>query len=305
LRDLERVARLLKEQLETETAKYQEALARERVKATPADARIIQRALAPQLPSFPKKLPILAFATLASLILSIGVVLAGELLTGRAQALPESAGSQGDIGVGGEPPAPTPAHAPPRAGASMGESQASVLQQIERERSARNCVKVLVAPCGKEGKSADIAIGLARNLSRRGRALLAIPDRGRSAFDALTHSGHGAPKGFADIVAGVADFAEAIHRDVGSRLHVMPGGVSEGPQAHDFDLVLTALTHAYDFLIFAASKQEALRLAPHMDLAFVLGDDADAETLRAEIEQAGVDAHLLEGASASDDLAAA
>ncbi len=56
LRELERGARLLKEQLESETAKYQEALARERVKATPADARIIQRALAPQiLPPSPRK----------------------------------------------------------------------------------------------------------------------------------------------------------------------------------------------------------------------------------------------------------
>ena len=84
LRELERTARLYKEQLESATAKYQEALARENAQGTPADARIFQRALAPQMPSFPKKLPITAFATLAALILSTGVILSGEMLSGRA-----------------------------------------------------------------------------------------------------------------------------------------------------------------------------------------------------------------------------
>ncbi|MGE5369095.1 MAG: GumC family protein [Chloroflexota bacterium] len=85
LRELERAARLLKEQLESETTKYQQALAREQMKATPADARIIQRALAPQLPAFPRKLPIIAFSTLAALLLSLGAIIAAELLTGRAR----------------------------------------------------------------------------------------------------------------------------------------------------------------------------------------------------------------------------
>lgn len=41
LRELERSAKLLKEHFEIESAKYQEALARERIRATPADARMI------------------------------------------------------------------------------------------------------------------------------------------------------------------------------------------------------------------------------------------------------------------------
>lgn len=88
LRELERTARLYKEQLESATAKYQEVLARENAQGTPADARIFQRALAPQTPSFPKKLPITAFATLAALILSTGVILSGEMLSGPARVTP-------------------------------------------------------------------------------------------------------------------------------------------------------------------------------------------------------------------------
>ena len=82
LRELERTARLFKEQLEAATAKYQEALSRESVEANPADARIVQRALAPQTPSFPKKLPIVAFASLAGFVLSLGAVVVGALLKG-------------------------------------------------------------------------------------------------------------------------------------------------------------------------------------------------------------------------------
>jgi succinoglycan biosynthesis transport protein ExoP len=87
MHELDRASKALKEQLEMQTAKYQEALAREGSKATPADARVIQRALAPQIPSFPKKLPITAFATIATLLLTVGAILAGELLSVRASAV--------------------------------------------------------------------------------------------------------------------------------------------------------------------------------------------------------------------------
>ncbi len=97
LRELERTARLYKEQLESATAKYQEVLARENAQGTPADARIFQRALAPQTPSFPKKLPITAFATLAALILSTGVILSGEMLSGRARVTPPKAESRAKL----------------------------------------------------------------------------------------------------------------------------------------------------------------------------------------------------------------
>ncbi|MCC3247267.1 exopolysaccharide transport family protein [Methylocystis sp. WRRC1] len=310
LRDLERAARLLKDQLEAESAKYQEALARERVKATPADARIIQRALAPQLPSFPKKLPITIFATLAGLILSAGVIISGEMLSGRARVAKQAAPSP-------EAPESTPVVAAPmeRSAPALVEpaaenvlpasAEVDAVSAIDKARAATNCVKVLVTPCEDDGKPSDTVIALGRNLSRRGRTLLAVADRGAAAYDALVHAPQGAPKGMADLVTGVADFAEVIHRDVGSRLHVMPGGVHEGETRYELALVVDALAHTYDFVVFAASRVEARRLAPFVDLAFVLGGDAEAESLRAELAQAGADAQLLEGGAGADDLVAA
>lgn len=86
LRALDRAADSLKEQLESSTTKYQEALARASSDATPADARIIQSAVPPQEPSFPKKLPFIAFGTLAVLALAVGIIVAGELIGGPAPA---------------------------------------------------------------------------------------------------------------------------------------------------------------------------------------------------------------------------
>ncbi|BDV34964.1 GumC family protein [Methylocystis iwaonis] len=312
LRDLERGARLLKDQLEAETAKYQEAVARERVKATPADARIIQRALAPQIPSFPKKIPITAFATLAAFILSAGAVVAGELLSGRARM------SSRDLAEEDAPETPPPASPAPAGPAPAGggaasakafdagwrRSDADALRRIESARAVSSCVKVLVTPCEAGGKPIETAIALGRSLARRGRTLLVAADAGVRSLDALVHSPGRTPKGLSDLLTGGADFTEAIHRDIGSRLHVMPGGVAEGAERDDLSLVVAAVAHTYDFVVFAASATQALDLAWHVDLAFVLGGDATAEALRATLAEEGADAHLLEDAASLDELAA-
>lgn len=311
LRDLERGARLLKDQLEAETAKYQEAVARERVKATPADARIIQRALAPQIPSFPKKIPITAFATLAAFILSAGAVVAGELLSGRARM------SSRDFAEEDAPETPPPASPAPVGPAPAGgpapaktidkdwrRSDADALRRIESARAVSSCVKVLVTPCEAGGKPIETAIALGRSLARRGRTLLVAADAGVRSLDALVHSPGRTPKGLSDLLTGGADFTEAIHRDIGSRLHVMPGGVAEGAERDDLSLVVAAVAHTYDFVVFAASAAQALDLAWHVDIAFVLGGDAAAEALRATLAEEGADAHLLEDAASLDELAA-
>ena len=83
LRALERTAQAIKDQLDSSSTKYQEALARQSSLATPADARVIARAAIPQEASFPKKLPFIAFGTIAAFVLSLGYVVADELLSGQ------------------------------------------------------------------------------------------------------------------------------------------------------------------------------------------------------------------------------
>lgn len=84
LRAYEREAKSARDQLESYLAKYREASARDGINASPADARIISRAVAPQLPSFPKKIPMLLISGLGALFLSTGLVVARLLLSGGA-----------------------------------------------------------------------------------------------------------------------------------------------------------------------------------------------------------------------------
>src|SRR5580692_3316983 len=80
LRALEREAKAQRDLLESYLAKYREANTRENIDAAPADGRIISRASVSNTPAYPKKLPIVLIATLATLLLSSGLIVTGELL---------------------------------------------------------------------------------------------------------------------------------------------------------------------------------------------------------------------------------
>src|ERR1700761_4551114 len=80
LRALEREAKAQRDLLESYLAKYREANTRENIDAAPADGRIISRASVSNAPAYPKKLPIVLIATLATLLLSTGLIVTGELL---------------------------------------------------------------------------------------------------------------------------------------------------------------------------------------------------------------------------------
>src|SRR6202790_528821 len=86
LRAAETGAKAQRGLLESYLAKYREANTRENIDAAPADGRIISRATVSNTPAYPKKLPIVLIATLATLMLSAGAIAPRELL--RMTALP-------------------------------------------------------------------------------------------------------------------------------------------------------------------------------------------------------------------------
>jgi Mrp family chromosome partitioning ATPase len=89
LRELQRDAKILKDQLASVAAKYQAALSRDVADSAPPDARVISRALAPSQPVFPKKLPITIFAAIAGLFFSSAYVVARELSGERTGTEPK------------------------------------------------------------------------------------------------------------------------------------------------------------------------------------------------------------------------
>src|SRR5712672_366006 len=88
LRALEREAKAQRELLESYLAKYREANTRENIDAAPADSRIISRGTVSNTEAYPKKLPIVLIATLATLMLSAGAIVTGELLRMTAPRAP-------------------------------------------------------------------------------------------------------------------------------------------------------------------------------------------------------------------------
>ena len=347
LRDLERTARLYKEQLESATAKYQEAMARENSQATPPDARIFQRALAPQIPSFPKKIPIISFATLSALILSIGGVLSGELLSGRPRVAPSSprlAGEAVELApANGGTASPTlvedysAAPTPPAANEDGEESQpapelrleptwasaseasasddapgaertiaakARIVEKIDTGRLSSPSVKVLISR-GDDGPSASgTALAVARALARRGSAVLVAADASDRAFDGLLAGGLENPKGWRDLLSGAAEFGEVIHRDAGSRLHIIPAGVDDGEPRYDIAMTVEALARTYDFVVFTTTDAaNTLRLAPMFDTILLRDADPAAEKLFDALSRFHADVSLIE--DAPEELVAA
>lgn len=295
LNELDLNARLLKDQLELNTSKYQEAMARENAVSTPADARVISRAVAPQNPSFPKKLPIIAIATIAGALLSLGIVLAREFLSGRAFVPDERAddlpmsirtGSEGDA-------APTPAplllgddrvRAEPARDAVADQPRHD--EVAEEPRTIAEPVKVLRNPfdrtvdailirkerdralrlmvCRSDASSpAPLALRIGRVLSRSARAIaIDCFEEGEAGLDIQSLAGftsQGTP-GFEELLSGHASFAEVIHRDIASRLHFVSGLLTHEQRSSDeggLGNLLDALAETYDFVIASGPALDA------------------------------------------------
>ncbi|MDP3409213.1 GumC family protein [Bosea sp. (in: a-proteobacteria)] len=269
LRALEREARTLREQLEQYMLRYREAVARDTQNATPADARVISRAIEPTEPSFPKKLPTVLVATLATFLVSLATVVSRELLNGR-----------------GETPAPQPRRAPGwvgggAAGAPRGDETESNLRRervagllthggrlgqitldlahpeqtladlAERiEEPARGMAPMVLVLDGA-GEGATTPHDLADLLSQRCRCII---------VDLAADEGRSQP-GFSELLAGEALFSDIITREPGSRLHrIGPGRAGRDAVLAAPDLVevaLDALCETYDWVLVAAASNDA------------------------------------------------
>lgn len=268
LRALEREARTLREQLEQYMLRYREAVARDTQNATPADARVISRAIEPTEPSFPKKLPIVLVTTLATFLAALATVVSRELLNGR-----------------GDPPAPpSPRRAPGWVGgtaASKGNEEAADQRRervagllthagrvgqitLDRDRPEQTLAELaerteepacgmapLVLVLDGAGEGATTPHHLAELLSQRCRCII---------VDLAADDGRREP-GFSELLAGEAMFSDIIGRAPGSRLHrIGPGRAGRNAvlAAPDLvDIALDALCETYDWVLVAVASNDA------------------------------------------------
>ncbi|MCC2097625.1 MAG: lipopolysaccharide biosynthesis protein [Hyphomicrobiales bacterium] len=272
LREYELEAKLIKDQLESNLTKYREALARQNALSTPGDARIVSRAFEPVEPSFPKKLPVTIFATLAGFILSLGFVISSELLSGRAfvSNLPpdgdrpfaprELEDTERRL-VPANDEAPAPSGYPARR--KLGAAEKRLTSRISAMKSVGYGQRIVVCAESAQADHAAAIEPVARALSSRHRVILAD----------LTGRMQAGYAGLSELLEGLCSFGQAIERDAGSRLHVISRGAGDVPIGEDFDAVLEALSQTYDFIfIVLADEQDhsgAFELAGAADLVLV------------------------------------
>ncbi|REF85958.1 uncharacterized protein involved in exopolysaccharide biosynthesis [Methylovirgula ligni] len=318
LRELERIAQAYRDQLDSVTSKYQEAIARQSA-ATPADARVIAVAVAPDQPSFPKKPLVLGFATLGAFVFSLGALAGREILLEAPAQVPEHDSVPVQVVAGGRRPAPLSTverlRRFARARSSETEGDAETISEAEGEEeagekfaaksSAPQGVNIVATRLDKSEEASDALIGFARTLAREGRPVIIDLDSRDSQFAKLAgpQETDEKMKGLTDLLDGDASFADVIHRDAGSRLHFVPFGSKEEFNPDDLDMILDALSRTYDFVVLAAppfrGNPMTKALAPFADFVVLAtpegGDAADTRAARAELSAAGAAEVLLVG----------
>lgn len=263
LRALEREAKAQRDLLETYLGKYREASTRESIDSAPAEGRIISRAIVSNTPAYPKKLPIVLVATLATLLLSSGLVVTGELLRQTAPraiatlALPKARQEPVVDAVEIESAPLQPAmtvNADVSEFAEIGQLAESLIA------AGAGAKKVTVLGTASGDAITLSTLTLARHLARDARVV--VVDLAASSPTIAAVSVDPTAPGLAELMQGQASFAQVITRDKLSRLHLVmagrPGFDRSLLQSPRVTLAIDALLRAYDHVIVDAGSAEDL-----------------------------------------------
>jgi uncharacterized protein involved in exopolysaccharide biosynthesis/Mrp family chromosome partitioning ATPase len=296
LRALEREAKAQRDLLESYLAKYREATARENIDSGPSDGRIISRASVSNIPAYPKKLPIVLIATLATLLLSSGLIVTGELLRTTAPrafgAAPVVAEVPTTEPVFTEAPAPKPAPADVAVREPLAEpvvQEAGPLAAHEAEPDFRDAT---IAPAAETPPPVDEIEQLAGDLVVAGRAARKITILGTAAGEGIALTAltlarlmardarvvvvdlaastptmsevsvdANAP-GLAELMQGEASFTQVITKDRFSRVQLVnaghPGFDRALLRSPRLVLAIDALLQVYDHVLLDAGTASDL-----------------------------------------------
>jgi polysaccharide biosynthesis transport protein len=284
LRALDREAKAQRDLLESYLAKYREANTRENIEAAPADGRIISRASVSNTPAYPKKLPIVLIATLATLLLSAGTIATGELLRMTAprvaapraevpMVLPPTVIVAPPVTVAATPApvaapvmpaistisAPAPIEVRTAPAVELKPAAPAEVSEIERLanklRDAGEAARKISILGTASGESIALtALVLARMLARN--AKVAVIDLAAAAPTISAASVDPAAPGLAELMLGEASFAQVITRDRSSRVHLVsagrPGSDRNLLQSPRLALAIDALLRVYDHVLLDA-----------------------------------------------------
>jgi uncharacterized protein involved in exopolysaccharide biosynthesis len=277
LRALEREAKAQRDLLESYLAKYREATTRENIDTAPSDGRVISRAIVSNTPAYPKKLPIVLIATLATLMLAAGTIATGELL--RISSPRILAGVESGLALRGAARirefrvVPAPA-------ADLAEID-HLANDLRAAGEAAH--RITVMGTGENESIMLAALALARLLTNSAKVVLVDLSPSSSALTAT--SVDPAAPGLADLMLGETSFGQVITRDRLSPLHLVGAGRSDADrsllQSPRLAIALDALLGVYDHVLLVAGTATDLpaKLLTEQARAIVVPDpsmNADA-----------------------------
>ena len=288
LRALEREAKAQRDLLETYLARYRETLARDNIGASAAEARLISRATVSNVPAFPKKLPIVIIAALATAFLAAAFVVSSEILNQSSPrpfipAQSETPSGTGRVSMFSALRRKSAGAEPVQAVAAGSPVEDLTRTLLELGEAGR---RVAVVGAARNVGTTSLAIGLARGLSAQGgRVVLAELAFGAPNLSVIAVDPH-AP-GFAELVRGTVSFGDIVTRDKFSPVHVVSAGNISG----DADAILSsprlattleALARTYDYVVIDAGAMTGVQIAPIAGIAsravLVTTDEADPAT---------------------------
>jgi polysaccharide biosynthesis transport protein len=284
LRALEREAKAQRDLLESYLAKYREANTRESIETAPADGRIISRAIVSNAPAYPKKLPIVLIATLATLMLSSGIIATGELLrmTAPRPAPERMEAASKPIAAEATPVAATvnPSASTPFDAVAKPTQEYEVQPADPAEPSevalladdlcmAGEAARKITILGSASGESITLtALTLARLMARHAKvALVDLSAASRAVAEASIDP---TAPGLAELMMGETSFSQIITRDRLSRVQLVNAG---RPGSDPTLLQSTRLSLAIDAL---------LRVYDHVLLDVGTGSDLSAEMLTSQ-----------------------
>jgi succinoglycan biosynthesis transport protein ExoP len=264
LRALEREAKAQRDLLESYLAKYREANTRENIDAAPADGRIISRASVSNAPAYPKKLPIVLIATLATLLLSAGTIATGELLRMTAPRLMAPRPEAVSVPAATRAPAAAATMPDPVFDEAISEppteideiSEISEIEQLAEVigNAGDAARKVTILGTASNESITLTALTLGRLIARSARVV--VVDLSASSPTMSAVSVDPTAPGLAELMLGEASFSQIITRDRLSRVHLVsagrPGSDRTLLQSPRVTLAIDALLRVYDHVLLDA-----------------------------------------------------
>jgi uncharacterized protein involved in exopolysaccharide biosynthesis/Mrp family chromosome partitioning ATPase len=279
LRALEREAKAQRDLLESYLAKYREAVARDSLEAAPAEARIISRAMVSNSPSYPKKLPVVLLAGLATLILTAGWVATGALLAGTSSTqvyYEEHAERPARRSLFAfwrrsstrrqEPEIVPPKPADDAAAPAMAAPAAATVEEIAGTLRAagERGKRIMIVGSARNVGTTHTAITLGRALAKNSQTVLVDLAVISPNISIISHDPN-AP-GIAELIRGQASFGEIITRDRFSRLHLVALGQvgTDAPAvlvSQRLGTTIDTLAGAYDHVVIDAGALPEVAIA--------------------------------------------